>query len=377
MRWILRAGLALGLLAAACKESAAPGDFTDPVAVTTDMQSADSAFDSDVYRSFGVASLELGAAATGVASLQPASTLFAGTLPKLDQSTGRALLLGAVQARRLQQLRPAMSVAAAQGRIIPDSVYGRVFQWDGALGEYTWQDSVVPGLNGVRFVLYQVDEFNDVIVPTVDVGTLDLIDESTVNQLQLHILVKGLGGTPTYLDYTASISASISATDTSVTADATGFISNGLVAGNKMLTFDETVHVTNEPRFTANATFTLSNPARTFTFSESVSVSGQTLIITGDFRFVRPGETVQFYARIAFDSTTRIDATVRANGRTVATLHAEGTDPGEWVDAGGDPLNADDIAALEALDSSAGAFEAALISLFQPVDTFFGGSPAP
>jgi len=322
-----------------------------------------------VYRSFGAASLNLGPAATGVAPLRPAATLLVRTLPKLDRSTGRPLLIGAIGAERLQQLRPAMSVAAAQGRIIPDSVYGRVFQWDTVLDEYSWQDSVVPGLNGVRFILYQVDDFNQVIEPTVEVGTLDLIDESTLNQLQLHILVKGLGGTPTYLDYTATISATVS----SVTANATGFLSNGLSVGNKTLTFDETVHVTDEPRITANATFTLNSPARTFTVTESATVIGQALVITGDFRFTRPGETVQFVARITIDSTITISATVRVNGRTVATLNGDADTAPVWVDAGGDPLTAEDVAALEALESSAGGFQETLNSLFLPVETFFGG----
>src|SRR6266850_283337 len=108
MRALLRAGLLLGLVAAACKDSAGPpGDFSDPVA------------------------------ATGIARLRPAATLLSSTLPRFDRSTGRVAVLGAVQAQRLQQLRPAMNEAAAQG-IIPDSVYGRVFQWDTALDTYTW-----------------------------------------------------------------------------------------------------------------------------------------------------------------------------------------------------------------------------------------------
>jgi len=261
-----------------------------------------------------------------------------------------------------------MSAAAAQGRIIPDSVYGRVFQWDTASNAYTWQDSIVGSLNGVRFILYQAD-FGSVNEPVVEVGSLDLIDESTLSTLQLHILVKGLAGTTTYLDYTATISATVS----SVTANATGFITNGLSVGNKTLTFDETFHSTNEPRITANATFTLNNPARTFTVSEGATLNGQALVVTVDFRFTRPGETVQFYARLTVESTFTVSAAVRVNGRTVATLNGVLGDPGTvWVDAGGDPLTAEDEEALAALESSALSFQEAVASLFLPVDTFFG-----
>jgi len=42
-------------------------------------------------------------------------------------------------------------------------------------------------------------------------------------------------------------------------------------------------------------------------------------------------------------------------------------------DVGGDPLTAEDVAALEALESSAGGFQETLNSLFLPVETFFGG----
>ena len=371
MRLLLRAGLALGLVAAACKDSAGPGDFSDPVAVTTDLQAVDSAFDTDVYRSFAAASANLGPAATGVAPLQPAAGLLGGTLPKLDRSAARASILGALQARQLQQVGPAMSVAAAQGRIIPDSLYGRVFQWDAALDQYTWQNATVGGLNGVRFILYQVDVNGTVVEPVVQVGYADLIDESTPSTLQLHIQAKGVGGAPTYLDYTATVVA----TATSITANATGFISNGLGGGaNKTLTFDETFTVT-DTRATANAKFTLNNPARTLTMSESVTFSGNSLIITADFRFTRPGETVQFVARVTINLDTQavtINAAVRVNGQTVATISGDPA-TAQWVDAGGDPLTADDLDALEGLADVAEQFQEIVNSLFLPIGTFFGG----
>ena len=375
MRLLLRAGLALGLIAAACKDSPGPADFTDPVSVTTDLQAVDSAFDSDVYRSFTATSTELGVVATGAAPMRPAMTLLGGTLPNLKGSAAQASILSALQARRLQQLGPAMSLAAAAGRIIPDTLYGRVFQWDTATNVYTWQDSTIAGLNGVRFILYQVDDFGAVVEPVVEVGTLDLIDESTVSVLQLHILVKGLGGTPTYLDYTASITA----TATSLTANATGFVSNGLGAGaNKTLTFDETFAVT-ETRITANATFVLNNPPRTFTMSQSVTLSGSSIVINADFRFIRPGETVQFVGRITltyndvtqtFDIT--ISATVRVNGHPVATISGDPA-TAQWVDAGGEPLTADDLEALEGLENAAENFQEAVNAFFFPIETLFGG----
>jgi hypothetical protein len=375
MRLILRAGLALGLVAGACKDSAGPGDFSDPVAVTTDLQAVDSAFDTDVYRSFAVASADLGPAVTGAASLQPTAGLLSGTFPKLDRSAASPSILGALQAERLRELRPQMSVAAAQGRIIPDSVYGRVFQWDAALDQYTWQNATVGGLNGVRFILYRVDVNGIVVEPVVEVGYADLIDESTLSTLQLHIGVKGVGGTTTYLDYTATIAA----TATTLNANASGFITNGLTAGaNKTLTFDEAFSVT-DTRVTANATFTLNNPVRTLTMSESVTLSGQSIIISADFRIIRPSETVQFTGRVTLtynDVTQQFDITVnaavRVNGQTVATISGDPA-TAQWVDAGGEPLTADDLDALAGLEDAAQQFQETVNSLFLPIQTFFGG----
>jgi hypothetical protein len=368
MRSLLRAGLALGLVAAACKDSVAPADFTDPAAITANLGAVDSAFDSAVYRSFTVATQGLDPAAS--AAPQAAAALLGGTLPLLNRQAASPYLLSARRAQQLRALGPQMSLAAAQGRIIPDSVYGRVFQWDTTFNTYTWQDSVVTGLNGVRFILYQVDDFGSVVEPVVEVGTLDLIDESTLSTLQLHILVKGTGGTPTYVDYTASVTA----TATTVQAVAEGSLSNGLAAGaNKTLTFDETFNVT-QTGASVSATFTLNNPALTFTLSESVTFDSETIVIAATFRVVQPGETISFSARITLyglDSAT-VHATVSANGHPVASIDGN-ADTAQWVDAGGEPLTADDLAALEGLDDAAARFQEAVNSLFLPIGTFFGG----
>lgn len=369
MRLFLRAGFALALFAAACgKESLAPIDFTDPTAVTANLGSLDSAFDSDVFRSFSVASLALDPAASS-ASLQPAVRMLSGTLPGLSHKASSPYVMTLDRAERLRTLGPDLSTAATAGRIIPDSMYGRVFQWDATLDAYTWQDSVVPNLNGVRFILYQTVD-GIVTEPVVEVGMLDLIDESTLTKLQLHILVKGAGGTPTYLDYTAAATA----TSTSIRVTANGYLSNALLAGaNKTLTFDESFYVT-QTSATVDATFTLNNPLLVFTLHESVRFGTETLVISVTFRVVQVGETVSFSGRIAINfstNVTTVHAVVRVNGHPVATIDG---DPATavWVDAGGEPLTADDLAALEALDAAAAQFLLVVTSLFSPMGTFFG-----
>ncbi len=374
MRKFLRAGfalaLALALAPAACKDSPAPVDFTDPTAITANLDAVDSAFDSEVYRSFTTASQGLAPAASAV--LQPAAALLGGTLPLLDRQAASPYLLTARRGQELQALAPQLSVAATAGRIIPDSVSGRVFQWDTTLNVYRWQDSVVLGLNGVRFILYQVDDLGNVVEPLVEVGRLDLIDQSTLSTLQLHILVQGVGGTPTYVDYTASVTASA----TSVRAVAEGFISNGLTAGaNKTLTFDETFNVS-QTGVSVSATFSLNNPALTFTLNESITFSGDALVLSATFRIVQPGETISFSRRVTLDLNTNsatVHAAVWVNGHPVATIDGD-ANTAQWVDAGGEPLTADDLAALERLDQAAQEFLDVVASMFAPIGIFFGAA---
>jgi len=128
MRLPLRAGVVIGLAAlAACgKDAPTPVDFTNPAAVSANLSSVDSAFDSDVFKSFGNASTMLGIATSP--ALSPVASLIETTRPELKGSGAHIFLPNVLQAQRLQAAVPNLSVAAAQGRIIPDSMYGRVFE---------------------------------------------------------------------------------------------------------------------------------------------------------------------------------------------------------------------------------------------------------
>ena len=369
MRRLLGFGLVLGLAATggACKDSPSPVDFNDPAAISANLSAVDSTFDNDVYRGFTLATAQLGSAASAPVG---ASALLQMAQPKLQQSGGRIFLPNLLQAARLQQALPNLSVSAAQGRIIPDSIVGRVFQWDTTLNEYTWQDSVIAGLNGVRFVLYATGLDGAVIEPVVAVGTLDIIDQSTATKLQLEVLVKGSGGTPTYVDYTAGLSAGA----TTATATANGFISNGKSgADGKTLTFDQTFTI-RPTGATVNATFTLDNPAITLAMYESVAFSDPNIVITADFRLVQNGSTIRTVGRItlntATDSTT-IHVAVSLDGHPVASIDGDPSSPGtQWVDAGGQPLTVDDLAALDHLFDVWENFQEAVTGLFAPISTF-------
>ena len=373
MRLLLRAGVVFGLAAAAAcgKDAPSPVDFNDPAAISANLSSVDSALGSSVFRSFTVATTSLGAATSP--AFRPAATLMQTLRPKLERAGGQMLLPSLGQARQLQAMVPNLSVSAAQGRIIPDTMYGRVFEWDTALNQYRWQGSTVAGLTGVRFVLYATGLDGVIIEPVSAIGTLDIIDQSTPAKLQLQVLVRGPGGTPTYVDYTASVQVT---SRTSGTATATGTISNGLSGGNnKTLSFDENLTV-NASGATVHATFALNNPVITMMLNESVSYSDPNIIIDADFRLIQNGQTIRVVGHVALNTLNKsvtVSVTVDVDGHPVASISGDPTDPAtHWVDAGGAPLTAADLTALKDLFDAFQKFQTAVDGLFAPVSTFAG-----
>lgn len=372
MRVFLRAGIVLGLaVAAACgKDSPSPVDFNDPAAVSANLNSVDSAFDSDVFRSFTAATLSLDAAAQP--AIRPATTLLETLRPKLERTGAQMFLPNLRQARKLQALIPNLTVSAAQGRLIPDSMYGRVFEWNATTDQYTYQGNTVANLTGVRFILYALGLDGQVFEPVTAIGTLDIIDQSTPSLLQLQVLVENTAGTTTYLDYLGTLNSS----PTSLNATVTGSISNGLAAGNnKTLTFDQTFTV-NAGGVRVSATFALNSPAITLTLVESVTFSDPNIIINADFRLIRGGETIRTVGRITLntqDQSVEVTATVYVDGHPVATISGDPTNPAtQWVDAGGEPLTLQDLAALDDLFDAWTNFQLAVEGLFAPIGTFSG-----
>jgi len=369
MRLFFRAGLGIVVVvAAACnKDSASPVDFENPAAVSSNLSSVDSTFDSDVFRSFDVATFMLDAAAAP--AMRPAATVLGTLQPKLERTGGQAFLPGLLQTQKLQALGPQLSVSAAQGAIIPDSMYGRVYEWNDTTDQYVYRGTTVSNLNGVRFILYAIGLDGLVFEPVTAIGTLDIIDQSTQSALKLRVLVKNTAGTTTYIDYTAELTG----TQTSAQASASGYITNGLGApNNKTLSFDETLTVT-QTGARVVATFALNNPAITTMLNESVTFTDSNLIINADFRLIANSQTIRTVGRITVNTATQevaIDMTVYVNGHPVASIEGDPTLPGtQWVDAGGEPLTLEDMDALDALFDALERFDEAVAGLFSPIGT--------
>ena len=368
MRMVLRAGVVLGLAAmVACgKDAPSPVDFNDPAAVSANLAAVDSAFGSDVFRSFSTASIMLNVATAP--AFRPAATLIETLRPQLVRTGARMFLPTLQQAQKLQMMVPNLSVSAAQGRIIPDTMYGRVFEWDTSLNQYRWQGGTVASLTGVRFLLYATGLDGQVVEPVSAIGTLDIIDQSTPAKLQLQVLVTG--GTTTYVDYTASFTSGV----TSANATVSGSITNGLSGtDNKTLSFDQTLSV-NASGANVHATFALNNPAITVMLNESVAFSDPNIIINADFKLIQNGQTTRAVGHITLNTTNNsvtVSVAVYLDGHPVASLSGDPA-AAQWVDAGGQPLTAADLGALERLFDAFENFGNTVSNLFAPVSTFAG-----
>ncbi len=329
----LRACAVIGVVvAAACSDdSTGPATLPDPAATSSALSSLDSAFSAPVISSFGA----LGSYMAPTGALAGAATVVDATRPRplvpgMSPEAAAAQHLGAL--RGLATASP----ANPQGPLIPDSLYGSIFTWDVASSQYVRSQTTGGPANGVRFILYAVNPLTGaIVVPLVEVGSADVLDESAGATAKLHILVEDVAGTTTYLDYSASLTFGVG----TVTAAVDGFVSNGAAGGaNKTLNFDVSATLTPSSA-NVNATFALNHPAITIVLIATADFAGATETVTVDFTFTRPGETVRLQGSLTTTNSVvdTITAQIRVNGQVFATL--EGNAQGvTFYDANGDVI---------------------------------------
>jgi hypothetical protein len=305
------------VIAAACNsDTTGPATLSDPQATIAAVAALDSAFHSNALASFGALSGSIGSTAA-TAALARAGTIVRATL--LRPSTP-GVTAAAAAVRQLSGLRALnLSPTSPQGPVINDTLYGSVYTYDTTFQAYVRSATTGGPTNGIRFILYAISPFTgNVSLPLSPVGQADLLDESVGLTAQLHIIVTGNGGTPSYLDYASALTFS----QTSLVATLTGTLTNALTAGaNKTLTFSVNANFTTTS-ITVHGTYTLNNPAVTMTLAAVDKQVTPTDSVTLTFGFTRQGEAITFVGQLVTtgDAVDTVDATIKVNGQPYASV---------------------------------------------------------
>ncbi len=305
------------VLAAACNSSpTAPATLSNPQATVAAVAALDSAFHSNALASFGALSGSIGSTAA-TAALARAGTIVQATVPR---PTTPAVTAQAAAVRQLSGLRALnLAPASPQGPVINDTLYGSIYTYDTTSHAYVRSAKTGGPPNGVRFILYALNPLTGALAsPLAPVGQTDLLDESAGVTAQLHIIVSGNGGTPSYLDYTAALTFS----QTSLVATLNGTLTNALAGpANKTLAFSVHANFT-ITSITLAGTYTLNNPAVAITLNASDIQVVTTDTVTLSFGFNRQGEVISFAGKLVTtaDVVDTVDAAIKVNGQPYASV---------------------------------------------------------
>jgi hypothetical protein len=369
MRVLLRAGLALGLAVAACKDSVAPKSLADPQATTAQMKALDTLFDVSALTSFSTLSGDI--APVAPARLATLRALAAVSNPLARSSALRPYAQGLESARMLRELLPTLTDANAAALFPPEAV-GKTFEWNVATDLYEATARTGAPSTGVRFILYAVDPLTRMPVePVVEVGYVDLSDESTASVAKLHVTVAGLGGAPVYVDYRVTLE-SLSASAARVTS--AGYITNG-ASSRDTLRFNGIITAGGNAAsvsVTQDVTLDVNSRDLHVRLWEKITLTQTTASLRIFFRFQHGAEVVTLEGNLEFNSlaqTANGTITAKVDGGQMATctvtadansynLTCEGADA--------DGLNADEAAALQSIGDAVGKVQEVFNGLFGP-----------
>ncbi len=255
--------------------------------------------------------------------------------------------------------------------IFPSNLLGVTFEWSFDLGRYAVSERAGAPTNGVRFILYAINPLTrQPADPLNEIGFMDLADEGDASATRLGIYAES--GGVALVDYFIEVSyALLGEQDISVTVAADGYVSDGQ----------------EQLDFLLDQTATLLGSTETILLDVSywLSLAGEnvsvTLHISGEFDFsgdtpvdaataeivIRSGsDTIVFDMSLTADNT--LDGVITYNGAPAIFISGTEADP-VFERADGEPLTAEDVAALlELYDLLEDIFDVA-DNLFQP----FGG----
>ena len=178
---------------AACGDSG-PSEF-DAVGMQADLEVFDELDADPTFAS-------LGAAFTGITNEfgEGSAVLSVATLQNLAASrAGRASAASAINIFFSKGGATAISATLAS---IPPEVAGKTYVYDEGTSDWIASDRTGAPATGVRFILYAVDAFGDVVTPLVETGHIDLTDLSSGSELSARLVA--VSGGQTKADYSAS-----------------------------------------------------------------------------------------------------------------------------------------------------------------------------
>jgi len=354
----LFATLSLALFAAACGDSATgPGGTFDPEATRQDVEAVTSAIDADeILAGLGLIGNSLGNQMGSPSIIAPSANL----TPTLDHLRNFALAGG-----------------GSAGPIFPSNLLGVTFVYDDVAGDYV--PSTLPGAPaaGVRFLYYAMNPVTEQpVLPLVELGYVDLIDESTALSTRLQVdLVDTSGATPAKLvDYFIDGSFTLNGTTLSVTFVADGFISDGTDQLEFLLT-ESASYTEGANTLSVTVDHDVTSPTQGVTLT---LVGGATLPIddggalSADFAVsISDGENVVVFA-LNFTDTTA-DGTISFNGTVVIVI--TGTENSlTFSRPDGSELSQEEIDALDEIGDVADELFDLAEHLLEPMGEIFGTS---
>ncbi len=298
-RTVLLGAAAAALAAAACTETTAP-PAVDPSAMATTVTGLNSSLAQNaVFQSLlaldtnGVFSVALARAAVRLVPAAPSAATAADTRRTLAAVAARA---------------PTAVMA-----LFPANVLDSTFIWDTTGGGHYRIDHTTGGpANGVRFILYQVnDTTGQPRLPLQTTGYVDLIDVSTPQANAIHIVVQAAGQSAA--DYTVSEVR----TTASLQLTAVGYVRDVLINGpqvsfnlSHLLTFADSSIATD---------YEASNGTASVSMVSAITGSGSSANLTMDWIVSQGGGTVE----VVGVSGDTIDVKFKIND--VVFAQAEGT----------------------------------------------------
>ena len=344
---------------AGCGGESTPDAPFNPAGTSADLEAMNTTFASPSFASFSTFSVLFDAALGG-------SPIISSSVAALDvrgKDAAGVRAAAARSAKRLTAMLQRKSAASLQsGRVaaaVPAEVAGKTFVFDPGTSSYVMSDLAGAPANGVRFILYRVDEVSYApLDPLEEIGYVDLIDLSGGTTQAARVMVVS-GGT-TYIDYTVTATEGTSSGRVTVV----GMVTDGSIQAN--ITLRSTIN------FTAGLTLTysLDLPQRDVSIdltAGSNDVSQENSPITVSLTMRGPNGTVTISGQF-----TDTDGTfnVRINGHAFATITTTGASV-TITRVDGSPLADDEAAALDGVFRIEDAAFIAFDQMLAPIGALF------